>query len=52
MRVVAFLRGLARKLVPPGNRGSFEDGYEQPGRPPRLDVSAGPPAHDPGQTGI
>jgi hypothetical protein len=26
----AFLRGLLRKLLPPGNRGSLDTGYRQP----------------------
>jgi hypothetical protein len=31
--IVAFLRGLLRKLLPPGNRGSLDTGYEQPNGP-------------------
>jgi len=49
--IVAFLRRLGRKLQPPGNRGSLESEYLQPGRQTR-DESSGPPAYDPGQTGV
>jgi hypothetical protein len=30
MSIAAFLRGLLRKLTPPGNRGSFDSEYRQP----------------------
>jgi hypothetical protein len=50
--IVAFLRKLGRKLMPPGNRGSYDSEWKQPDRLPGLDVSSGPPARDPGQTGI
>jgi hypothetical protein len=30
MRILAFLRRLGRKLLPPGNRGSVESSYRQP----------------------
>jgi hypothetical protein len=52
MTVIELLHKMRRKLTPPGNRGMFDDEYRQPGHPPSLDVSSGPPARDPGQTGI
>ena len=52
MSLVAFLRRLARKLTPPGNRGSLDTEYRQPSgaaepsdlehRPEHLGNWAGP----------
>lgn len=52
MTLIEFFRKLGRNLMPPGNRGSYDSEWEQPNRPPGLDVSSGPPAGDPGQTGV
>jgi hypothetical protein len=50
--VIAFFRRLARRLTPPGNRGSLDTEYRQPSaaperaelepRPPRSGNWAGP----------
>jgi len=43
--IVAFLRRVARKLQPPGNRGSLETEYRQPDATPPGDPGDTPRPH-------
>jgi hypothetical protein len=43
--IVAFLRRLARKVTPPGNRGSLDTEYRQPNTPAAVDPGDTPRPH-------
>jgi hypothetical protein len=50
MTIVAFLRGLLRRLLPPGNRASLDTEYRQPNAPTPGDPgrTQSPSGHVPG----
>jgi len=49
--IVAFLRKLGRKLMPPGNRGSYDSEWKQPDRPPVWTSPAARPRVTPARPG-